>query len=210
MGAKIWDLVGDPTGLEAQLLQLDSAAAASYYRFLSSDPCESVVLRDLLFRDGLADCSPPACQLAVYDGTLAGMYCASTGKSLRQRRLRGAVRLVRGGVAVPPAVIERARMAATSLAHLENDDWYLSRIAVAPEYRGTGLGRELLRRFIAAAAGVQARRCVLEVDTDNDAAIRLYRSAGFLVTGQAGVQHPDTGCTLSYLHMSLDTVHGDV
>ena len=53
-------------------------------------------------------------------------------------------------------------------------------VAVAPEARGTGLGRQLLAHACAAARRRGARRLHLEVRADNEPALALYRSAGFV------------------------------
>jgi [ribosomal protein S18]-alanine N-acetyltransferase len=52
-------------------------------------------------------------------------------------------------------------------------------LAVRPEARGRGLGADLVRRGLAAAAGRGARRVVLEVADDNGAARAIYAKAGF-------------------------------
>ncbi|MGH4018593.1 MAG: ribosomal protein S18-alanine N-acetyltransferase [Pseudonocardiaceae bacterium] len=53
-------------------------------------------------------------------------------------------------------------------------------LAVDPAYRGRGIGRALLRALLAHAAGATV---FLEVRTDNQAALALYRSEGFTVVG---------------------------
>jgi ribosomal-protein-alanine N-acetyltransferase len=53
-------------------------------------------------------------------------------------------------------------------------------IGVRPTSQGTGLGRKLLRQLLAAAAD---RRVLLEVRTDNQVAIGLYESEGFVRLG---------------------------
>ena len=53
-------------------------------------------------------------------------------------------------------------------------------------YQRQGWGREMLAQACALAAGQGARRITLEVDTDNTAAIALYRSSGFEVTTTYG------------------------
>ncbi|WP_374727487.1 ribosomal protein S18-alanine N-acetyltransferase [Haloactinomyces albus] len=55
-------------------------------------------------------------------------------------------------------------------------------IAVDPEYQGRGIGRALLRSLLNKADEWQART-FLEVRTDNDAAVALYREHGFEVVG---------------------------
>jgi ribosomal-protein-alanine N-acetyltransferase len=53
-------------------------------------------------------------------------------------------------------------------------------IGVRPAAQGAGLGRKLLRQLISAAG---ERRLLLEVRTDNTAAIALYVSEGFTTLG---------------------------
>lgn len=56
----------------------------------------------------------------------------------------------------------------------------LARIAVHPASRGQGIGRELVRRLMAAGrAALALQSWSLYVDRDNIAAIRCYRSLGF-------------------------------
>jgi ribosomal-protein-alanine acetyltransferase len=56
-------------------------------------------------------------------------------------------------------------------------------IAVAPEYRGTGLGRVLMRTLIDEARRRGAERLFLEVRADNPVARGLYTSLGFAEIG---------------------------
>jgi [ribosomal protein S18]-alanine N-acetyltransferase len=53
-------------------------------------------------------------------------------------------------------------------------------IGVDPAYQGRGVGRRLLGELLNVAAGAVV---YLEVRTDNDAAIALYRSVGFTNVG---------------------------
>ncbi len=53
---------------------------------------------------------------------------------------------------------------------------YLSRVAVADEYRGRGLGRAAVEEVITAAEGGSVS---LHVAADNEAAVRLYKALGF-------------------------------
>lgn len=57
--------------------------------------------------------------------------------------------------------------------------WMLQCIAVFPEFRGRGLGRLSLDQACVTARSSGARRIVLEVESANTGATRLYRSAGF-------------------------------
>jgi ribosomal-protein-alanine N-acetyltransferase len=53
-------------------------------------------------------------------------------------------------------------------------------VAVDPAHQGHGIGRALLRALLALAGSVTV---FLEVRTDNEMAIALYRSEGFAVVG---------------------------
>ncbi|MCL2696774.1 MAG: ribosomal protein S18-alanine N-acetyltransferase [Oscillospiraceae bacterium] len=66
---------------------------------------------------------------------------------------------------------------ATGLKLEEESELY--RIAVLPEYRGQGIAKELLARFIEKCEG----DIFLEVRSRNTAAVHLYKSAGFKQAG---------------------------
>ena len=59
------------------------------------------------------------------------------------------------------------------------EDAELMRIAVLPTYRGKGLGKLLLERFIEGALARGAERMFLEVRASNEAALGLYLKCGF-------------------------------
>lgn len=56
------------------------------------------------------------------------------------------------------------------------DEAEVQTIGVRPDSQGRGIGRTLLRELIRAAGG---RRILLDVRTDNEPALALYRSEGF-------------------------------
>lgn len=57
-------------------------------------------------------------------------------------------------------------------------------LAVAPAARRTGEGRDLVRRFLAAAEGQGAEVAFLEVASDNPVAQALYRATGWHEAGR--------------------------
>jgi len=71
----------------------------------------------------------------------------------------------------------------------------LLNLTVAPEVRRLGIGRSLLRRFLADAHGRGAAQCFLEVRVSNIAAVALYEAEGFLpVARRVGYYpSPDSG-----------------
>lgn len=63
------------------------------------------------------------------------------------------------------------------------EDAHITNVAVDPEYRRQGLGREIMEALIARAREKGAERIYLEVRPSNLAAINLYRAFGFLPAG---------------------------
>jgi len=61
---------------------------------------------------------------------------------------------------------------------------YIPTIEVVPEWRGQGVGGELLRRVEGSARGAHAPWIWLHVDAENAAAIRLYEANGYRNEGR--------------------------
>jgi ribosomal-protein-alanine N-acetyltransferase len=61
------------------------------------------------------------------------------------------------------------------------DEVQLLHIAVAPEARRKGVGAALLTRIVEGAEAASARVVLLEVEAENEPALALYRSHGFVV-----------------------------
>lgn len=101
------------------------------------------------------------------------------------------------GVPLPPATITERQRDDDVRAHVLVDDeravghgelWFdaeedeveLARIVVAPDVRGKGLGRLLVRGLLARAVAAGHRNVFLRVHPDNATALRCYRAAGFV------------------------------
>ncbi|WP_072394731.1 ribosomal protein S18-alanine N-acetyltransferase [Hyphomicrobium sp. CS1GBMeth3] len=69
------------------------------------------------------------------------------------------------------------------LAQLVADEAEILTIGVAKDWQRKGLGKRLLDGLARAAQRAEAKTLFLEVAADNDAAMALYRRAGFLGTG---------------------------
>jgi ribosomal-protein-alanine N-acetyltransferase len=68
----------------------------------------------------------------------------------------------------------------------------LLNLTVAPRARRQGLGRALLRRFLADARLRGAEQCFLEVRVSNSAAIALYAAEGFVPVARRVAYYPPT------------------
>jgi ribosomal-protein-alanine N-acetyltransferase len=71
-----------------------------------------------------------------------------------------------------------------ALASGAADERELLSIGVLPEYRRSGIGRQLVETIIAESTKRGAARLFLEVAEDNAAAQRLYRNLGFFAVGR--------------------------
>lgn len=69
----------------------------------------------------------------------------------------------------------------------------LLNLTVAPVVRRLGIGRALLRRFLADARARGAEQCFLEVRVSNEAAIALYAEEGFMTVGRRANYYPAPG-----------------
>jgi ribosomal-protein-alanine N-acetyltransferase len=62
---------------------------------------------------------------------------------------------------------------------------YIATIEVLPQFRGHGIGAELMRRLEGSANAERAVTIWLHVDVENASAIRLYERLGYQHTGRA-------------------------
>jgi len=73
-------------------------------------------------------------------------------------------------------------------------EYYLRSLAVSPSYRGRGLGRKLLERYIQNGLDDGFKCFRLDVLADNTAAVNLYSSFGFVKINEVIV--PQTGAKI--------------
>lgn len=90
-------------------------------------------------------------------------------------------------------VIQDENVSAFLIAHRIADEMELMRIAVVPEKRRHGYGRMLLGALIQTH---REQRIILEVDESNSAAIRLYESFDFIVSGKRPRYYGDKAALL--------------
>jgi ribosomal-protein-alanine N-acetyltransferase len=85
-----------------------------------------------------------------------------------------------------------ARVAGYCIFWVVFDEVHVNNLAVRPQERRGGLGRELLSAALARGAALGGRKARLEVRRSNEAALRLYESFGFQVLGvrSAYYSHP--------------------
>jgi ribosomal protein S18 acetylase RimI-like enzyme len=93
------------------------------------------------------------------------------------------LRLVEARTAATWIAEEDGRMAGFAIAEWMTEsrgvNAYIPTVEVTPDYRGRGVGGELLRRIEGSAHEAGARMIWLHVDATNAGAIKLYESHGY-------------------------------
>ena len=67
-----------------------------------------------------------------------------------------------------------------AMIRMDENHFELAKMAVSPNARGRGIGDKLMKACIQHAASAGAKSIILESNTKQEAAIRLYRKFGFV------------------------------
>lgn len=111
---------------------------------------------------------------------VAGGFIGLSGAELRQARKADTVALPKTVTANElRAVMVRMANGANLFSPVSDDEYYLSKLGLNPQFRGAGLGRRLIEGFLEEGRSGGFHHYCLEVRSDNEPALRLYRSAGF-------------------------------
>jgi len=86
--------------------------------------------------------------------------------------------------------VREGRIVAYGVLMLSPGEAQILNLSVVPDSRREGLGRELLRRFIADARHLGAEQIFLEVRVSNAPAIALYAAEGFTPVGRRDNYYP--------------------
>jgi len=86
----------------------------------------------------------------------------------------------------------------------EEDEVELARIIVAPDARGQGYGRALVRGLLAQALGTGCSEVFLRVHPDNEPALRCYRGAGFVPVDPALAASWNTAQPVAYVWLRYE------
>lgn len=74
---------------------------------------------------------------------------------------------------------EEGRVLAYLIFYIMGGEMEIARIAVLPQYRAKGYARELVSQFLSFVQEQQIEQVLLEVRSNNQSAIGLYKSQGF-------------------------------
>jgi ribosomal protein S18 acetylase RimI-like enzyme len=135
------------------------------------------------------------------DDDVIGAFIAMAGAELVERRRVDAVAYLQHiGRAGRAPLLQRMQESRDLFGSVQDEEFYLSKAGVRSDARGRGHGRAIVERFLSIGVAHGLNRFVLDVSAGNVAALRLYRSMGFRVVGEASVQ----GGRITYLTMRLD------
>ena len=71
------------------------------------------------------------------------------------------------------------------VAQIEEADYYINDMGVYPQFRSLGLGTRLFERIEQLAEKMGSKRVVLDVETDNTRAIKLYERLGYRIESRS-------------------------
>lgn len=75
-----------------------------------------------------------------------------------------------------------------SIKEAENDEYFISNIAVFPEQQGQGLGQYMLHQIETKARIQGFSKVSLTVDIENERALSLYKRMGFNIMETVGIE----------------------
>ena len=81
--------------------------------------------------------------------------------------------------------LSKSKVVGVVIVYLDTDDvWFIHEIAVLPDYRGKGIGTQLMEKMISYIKGKGGEKIKLYVSADNANAIELYKKLGFTIASQ--------------------------
>jgi ribosomal-protein-alanine N-acetyltransferase len=102
-------------------------------------------------------------------------------------------------------VREPPSLAGFVLGRIAADEAEILSIGVAPEWQRRGVGRRMVEGLVRAARRAEVRRLFLEVASDNQAAIALYKGLGFAAAARRkGYYQRAAGKSADALVLALD------
>ena len=136
------------------------------------------------------------------DGAAVGALIGMHGRQLAQCRMADFAAFCDelGSGKEADAVVEQVLAVSRDLFPAVDDDaFYISRVAVERSRRGRGLGRELVAHAIETQRRHGHQRFALDVSRGNAAAIRTYEALGMKITRTSRAQ----GAPLEYCAMAM-------
>lgn len=157
------------------LAGLAHAALAPYYDRLDVAPTRLLAALAGEMTDSSTELG--MAQAVMAGDAVAGLLVAYPAAELRSRQQASLFHLLGTNAGEDDAILAAAGEQSANLPAISSDTYYLARIAVAPEFRGSGLAEKMLALL---DGRIPPRiQVTLHVHRDNARAIRFYCRAGF-------------------------------
>lgn len=169
LGVIVREATREDAGIIAQVVAMAIGDQESLYDYCGEDYLS--VLTEVAAKD-VSQYSWQCAYVAELNGAVAGAIVGYDGARLAQLR-EGTFDVLRKRIGRVPTIADET----------EAGEYYLDSVGVLPEFRGLGVGRELIAAFCEKVF-VKGYNCVgLIVDCDNPRAEKLYFSLGFRRVG---------------------------
>jgi GNAT superfamily N-acetyltransferase len=194
-------LVGHPeeTALAPDVVALIHEAGNPYFDWFFGGPDPARAALERMLQRASSEVAASNVIVLLEGEKVAGVNVMLDGAELARSRKADTLALL-SDVRSPEsrsALLARMRKVRDLFAPVSAEEFYLSKIAVASDLRRKGYGRTLLEEYVAAGRAAGFSRFRLDVSADNQAAIALYRSAGF------GIESDRKRGPLRYVAMAL-------
>ena len=147
------------------------------------------------------------CMFIRVDGEVAGMIHAQSAMSMQAHRTRSFLLMLwLAGRGLPRFLLMMlllGELLSFAGENLEDGDFYITFVALYPQFRGRGLSKALLRHAEDSARRDDCKRLALDVDAKNAVAIGAYERVGFRRIAASAVKELG-GETVQLLRMAKD------
>jgi ribosomal protein S18 acetylase RimI-like enzyme len=134
-----------------------------------------------LFREKSNRFSYQHTMVTTFSGKVTGMVIAYSGRMMKSLEIPTAFSLIRvSGVSGFIRFLKRA-FPLFGIKEAEDDEYFISNIAVLSDYQGQGLGKYMLSQVEETARKKGFKKISLSVDVKNERAFSLYSQKGFKV-----------------------------
>lgn len=165
----------------AQLMCIAMGEVANFlFGFHNPDRAREVI--EKLFANKNNRFSHQFVDMAIVDGNVVGLLLSCSGKEVRRLSMPMAWQTMR--IYNPLEFIHflRNTVPLVGRKEAEPDEYFISDLAVLPEFRGNGIGTLLLAHAEEKARVKRLKKCSLTVAIGNDNALSLYQHLGYQVT----------------------------
>ena len=170
----------DVAPIASSLIYLTMGKMADYL-FGSDNAQNAQKLLMHLFRRKSNRFSYQFTKVALLSSEVVGLVISYSGLMMKLLEFPTAINLIQErGILEFIKFIKRA-LPLWGIKEAENDEYFISNIAVLPAYQGQGFGKYLLFRTEETASKQGFKKISLTVDTKNEYAFWLYRKTGYKV-----------------------------